>query len=478
VKTERVRFAPSPTGWLHVGGARTALFNWLYAKKHDGKLILRIEDTDLDRSSEKYTESIREDLKWLGINWDEFYKQSDRLEIYERYARRLVHEEKAYHCFCTEEELEERRQKALDEGRTPVYDGRCRNLSEEEKQKYREEGRGSVIRFKLPEERPSVVVPDRIKGDVEFDSLTTGDFVILKSDGTPSYNFACVLDDHLMEISFTMRAEDHLTNTAKQILLYEALDFNQPHFGHLSMLLGPDKSKLSKRSGATAVKEFREKGYLPETLVNHLAQLGWSSKDNQEIFTESELIEKFSLDNIIDSPQVFDTEKLDWFNNQFIKRAELDRLAELALPILKQEGYFEEDPEDEEREKLEKVLDLIRPSLEKLTELKSHEDLEIFYGLLEYDSEAREVLGWGNSPAVLQALKEKLSDRETVSPDNVSTTVKEVKEELDVEYKEVYKPLRAAVTGKISGPEIKEVLSILGPDVTCDRLNSALKGID
>ncbi|MBS3786832.1 glutamate--tRNA ligase [Candidatus Bipolaricaulota bacterium] len=475
MKTERVRFAPSPTGWLHVGGARTALFNWLYAKKHDGKLILRIEDTDLDRSSEKYTESIKEDLKWLGIVWDEFYKQSDRLEIYERYARRLVHEEKAYHCFCTEEELEERRQRALDGGRPPVYDGRCRNLSEEEKQQYREEGRESVIRFKLPEQQPNVVVPDRIKGDVEFESLTTGDFVILKSDGTPSYNFACVLDDHLMEISFTMRAEDHLTNTAKQMLLYEALDFNQPQFGHLSMLLGPDKSKLSKRSGATSVKDFRKNGYLPEALVNHLAQLGWSSKDNQEIFSVSELTKKFSLDNIIDSSQVFDRDKLDWFNNQYIKRAELDRLVDISAPFLQQGDYIEEDLKEDERETLKKVLDLIRPSLDKLTDLKDHEDIEIFYGSLELNAEAEEVLNWKSSPAVLRELEEKFSTRESLSPDEVSTIVKEVKEGLEVEYKEVYKPLRAAVTGKISGPEIKEVLSILGPEVTCGRLNSALE---
>ncbi|MFW6006150.1 MAG: glutamate--tRNA ligase [Candidatus Bipolaricaulota bacterium] len=478
MKTERVRFAPSPTGWLHVGGARTALFNWLYAKKHEGKLILRIEDTDLDRSHEKYTKAIKEDLKWLGIVWDEFYKQSDRLEIYERYARRLVHEEKAYHCFCAEEELEERRQKALDEGRTPTYDGRCRNLSEEKKQEYREEGRDSVIRFKLPEQQPSVVVPDRIKGDVEFESLTTGDFVILKSDGTPSYNFACVLDDHLMEISFTMRAEDHLTNTAKQILLYDALDFNQPQFGHLSMLLGPDKSKLSKRSGATSVKEFRKNGYLPEALVNHLAQLGWSSKDNQEIFSVSELAEKFSLDNIIDSPQVFDREKLDWFNNQYVKRAELDRLADLSLPFLKEGGYIEEEPEEDERETLKKVLGLIRPSLERLTDLKDHEDLEIFYGSLEWNSEAREVLNWDGSTTVLESLEQEFSTREFLSSAEVSTIVKEVKENLEVEYKEVYKPLRAAVTGKISGPEIKEVLSILGPEVTCDRLNAALESLE
>jgi len=474
VKTERVRFAPSPTGWLHVGGARTALFNWLYAKKHEGKLVLRIEDTDQERSSEEYTEAIKEDLKWLGLKWDEYYRQSDRLEIYERYARRLVHEGKAYHCFCTEEELEERRQQAMDEGRTPIYDGRCRDLSEEEKKQFRDEGRDSVIRFKLPEQRPAVVVHDRIKGDVEFDSLTTGDFVILKSDGTPSYNFACVLDDHLMEISLVMRAEDHLTNTAKQLLLYDALDFEKPEFGHLSMLLGPDKSKLSKRSGATSVKEFRENGYLPEAMINHLAQLGWSSKDQQEIFSVSELTEKFSLDNIIDSPQVFDREKLDWFNKQYLKKAELDRLVELALPYLKEGNYIEGELNEEEREELKAILALIRPSLDQLEDLSENEDLKVFYGPLEITEEAKEVLNWDNTGKVLEELKEKITCRDSLTPEDVSTVVKEVKEDLDVSYKEVYKPLRAAVTGKVSGPEIKEVLSILGPGVTGERISKAI----
>lgn len=478
MKTERVRFAPSPTGWLHVGGARTALFNWLYTKKKDGKLILRIEDTDEERSQEKYTEGIKKDLKWLGLDWDEYYKQSDRLEIYERYARRLVHEGKAYHCFCTEEELEKRRQRALDEGRPPIYDGRCRGLSEEKKEQYREEGRDSTIRFKLPQQQPSVTVQDRIKGDVEFESLTTGDFVILKSDGTPSYNFACVLDDHLMEVSLVMRAEDHLTNTAKQLLLYDALDFSPPEFGHLSMLLGPDKSKLSKRSGATSVKEFRERGYLPEALVNHLAQLGWSSKDEQEIFTIQELTEKFSLDNIIDSPQVFDREKLDWFNGQYLKEVELDRLVDLSLPFLEEGGYTEGELDEVEREKLKSVLDLIRPSLENLEDLVDYEDLNIFYGPSELDSQAEEVLNWEETPEVLEELEKAFSDLEELSPEDVSGLVKEVKEELDVSYKKVYKPLRAAVTGMTSGPEIKEVISILGAEETAKRISKALKGLD
>ncbi len=475
MKTKRVRFAPSPTGWLHVGGARTALFNWLFAKKHEGKLILRIEDTDVERSSEEYTDSIKEDLKWLGIKWDEYYRQSDRLEIYERYARKLVHEGKAYHCYCTEEELEERRKKAIEEGRPPVYDGRCRNLTEEEKKRFEDEGREPTIRFKLPEQQPHVVVPDEIKGDIEFDSLTTGDFVILKSDGTPSYNFACVLDDHLMEISFVLRAEDHLTNTAKQMFLYEALGFEQPKFGHLSMLLGPDKSKLSKRSGATSVREFRKNGYLPEAMVNHLALLGWSSKDQQEIFSREELIEKFSLDNIVDSPQVFDREKLDWFNGQYIKEVELERFVELATPFLEgSESVDEASLKELGDERLRRALDLVRPSVSKLSELVDNEDMAIFFEGLELTDEAEEVLSWEDSDRVLRAIVTRFSGMEELTPEEVSESVKETKEEIDTGYKQVYKPLRAAVTGKISGPEIKEVISILGPEKTVNRINSVL----
>jgi len=475
VKTKRVRFAPSPTGWLHVGGARTALFNWLYTKKHDGKLILRIEDTDIERSSQEYTDSIKEDLKWLGIRWDEFYKQSDRLEIYERYARKLVHEGKAYHCFCTEEELDERRQKAIDEGRTPIYDGRCRDLTETEKAEFREEGREPTIRFKLPEQQPRVVVPDRIKGDIEFESLTTGDFVILKSDGTPSYNFACVLDDHLMEISFVLRAEDHLTNTAKQMFLYDALGFDQPEFGHLSMLLGPDKSKLSKRSGDTAVNEFRENGYLPEAMVNHLALLGWSSKDEQEIFSIDELTAKFDLDNVIDSPQVFDREKLDWFNNQYIKSVEIASFREVATPFLMESAFLDEESLSEvDENKLNDVLDLIRPSLTTLKDLVDNEDLNIFFGEVELDDEAGDVLAWESSAEVLSALSDLFSSYEELTPGDVSEIVREVKEDQSVGYKEVYKPLRAAVTGKTSGPEIKEVISILGVKETVSRIQSVL----
>lgn len=476
MKTKRVRFAPSPTGWLHVGGARTALFNWLYAKKHDGKLILRIEDTDKKRSSEKYTESVKQDLRWLGIRWDEFYKQSDRLEIYERYARKLVHEGKAYHCFCTEQELEERRQKAIEESRPPIYDGRCRNLTETEKEEYRQEGRKPTIRFKLPEQQPHVIVPDKIKGDVEFESLTTGDFVILKSDGTPSYNFACVLDDHLMEISLVLRAEDHLTNTAKQLFLYDALGFEKPEFGHLSMLLGPDKSKLSKRSGDTSVREFREKGYLPEAMVNHLALLGWSSKDETEMFSREELRERFSLDNIIDSPQVFDREKLDWFNSQYIKLVELDRLAELARPYLEQSQFVDDELlADMDQDKFQSILDLIRPSISKLSELIELGDLSIFFSKeIELDSEAREVLGWDNSEQVLTALSDRFHSRDELDPETVSEIVREVKELLSISFKEVYKPLRVAVTGKSSGPEIKEVISILGREETVARINDSL----
>jgi len=278
-----------------------------------------------------------------------------------------------------------------------------------------------------------------------------------------------------MEISFVMRAEDHLTNTAKQLLLYDALEFGQPEFGHLSMLLGPDKSKLSKRSGATSVKEFRENGYLPEALINHLAQLGWSSKDQQEIFSVSELIEKFTLENIIDSPQVFDREKLDWYNNQYLKQAELDRLVDLALPYLKQGNYIEGELSEGEKEELAEILGLIRPSLDQLEDLLEHEDLNIFYGPLELTEEAEDVLNWDTTGKALNGLFERFTARESLEPEDVSSIVKEVKENNDIGYKEVYKPLRAAVTGKVSGPEIKEVISILGPDITGERIEKALK---
>ncbi len=471
---KRVRFAPSPTGWHHVGGARTALFNWLYARKGEGKFILRIEDTDLERSEENYTESIKEDMDWLGITWDEFYRQSDRLEIYKRYARKLMQEGKAYKCYCTEEELKERKQKALEEDRAPAYDGRCRDLTEEEKEEFEQQGREPVIRFKLPEEEPEVTVPDLIKGDVHFERVMTGDFVIIKSDGTPSYNFACTLDDYLMEISHVLRAEDHLSNTPKQMMLYDALGFEQPEFGHFSMLLDSDKKKLSKRSGATSVKKFREQGYLPEALNNHLALLGWSPKDEREIFSREQLVEEFSLEGVVDSPQVFDRKKMDWFNNTYMKEMDIEGFTERAFPFLVEEGVVSEDLSDKERGKLREVLDLIRPSADNLVELSKHKYLDIFYDSIEESEEAKEVLSWDNSSAVLESLIDLLKERTEVTDEDVTEIVRQVKEELSVGYKEVYKPLRAAVTGMVSGPEIKEVISILGAEETVGRIEGSL----
>lgn len=474
MRTTRVRFAPSPTGWLHVGGARTALFNWLFVKGQEGKIILRIEDTDLDRSQNKYVESIQENLRWLGLKWDEFYRQSDRLEIYRRYARKLIQEDKAYYCFCTEEELQEQRERAKEEGRPPVYDGRCRNLSESERKEFRNEGREPVIRFKLPEEKPSVTFQDIIKGEISFDRVMTGDFVILKSDGTPSYNFACTLDDHLMEISHVLRAEDHLSNTPKQIMLYRALDFELPEFGHMSMLLGEDHSKLSKRSGAASVKDFREEGYLPEAMVNHLAQLGWSSKDEREFFSMEQLIEEFSLDAIVDSPQVFDRDKLDWFNNHYIKEADLDRLIELSRPFLTDSEVLSEEPTEDELAKFREVLDLIRPSLNPLKDLQNHPDLLLFYGNVQLNDQAQAVLAEPSTEEVLTELRNHFEKRDKLSPEDVTSIVSEVKEKASVSYKEVYKPLRAAVTGRTSGPEIKEVIAILSPSETAKRIGGVL----
>lgn len=471
---KRVRFAPSPTGLLHVGGARTALFNWLFARAREGKFILRIEDTDLDRSQENYTESIKEDMEWLGLTWDEFYMQSDRLEIYKRYARKLMQEGKAYKCYCTPEELEERKKKALDQGRPPLYDGRCRDLTEGERKELEEEGREPVIRFRLPQEEPEITVPDLIKGDVHFERVMTGDFVIIKSDGTPSYNFACTLDDYLMEVSHVLRAEDHLSNTPKQMMLYDALGFEKPKFGHFSMLLDSDRKKLSKRGGAVSVKSFREQGYLPEALNNHLALLGWSSKDEREVFTRDQLIREFSLQGVVDSPQVFDRDKLDWFNNNYLKEMDIQNLIDRATPFLVEEGVVSKNISEKDREKLCRVLDLVRPSADNLIDLSRHRYLDIFYGSVEKSEEAKEVLDWDDSPAVLESLIELMEDRSEITSEKVTEIVRRVKGSLSVSYKEVYKPLRAAVTGMVSGPEIKEVISILGPEETVDRMKDSI----
>jgi len=344
----RVRFAPSPTGFLHIGGARTAFFNYLFAKKNQGSFILRIEDTDIERSKPEYEKDIMESLKWLGIEWDEGpdiggnygpYRQSERREIYKKYLEKLLAEDKAYYCFCSEDELEAQRQYQLSIGEAPRYSGKCAGLSKEVVEKYLAEGKPSVIRFKVPAKK--VGFEDLIRGKVEFDSTLLGDIVIAKDFSTPLYNFTCVIDDYEMRISQVIRGEDHLSNTPKQILIQEALGFPSPKYVHLPIILGPDRTKLSKRQGAVSVIQYRELGYLPEALINFIAFLGWNPGMEREIYSLPSLIKEFSLERIQKGGAIFNIKRLDFLNGFYIRGKSIERLTELCLPYLIGSGLIE-----------------------------------------------------------------------------------------------------------------------------------------
>jgi nondiscriminating glutamyl-tRNA synthetase len=344
----RLRFAPSPTGHLHVGNARTALFNWLLARGRGGTFVLRIEDTDAERSTRDSEESILADLAWLGLDWDEGpdrggpfgpYRQSERLERYAAITKAWIDAGTAYYCFCTPELLERDRQAALASGHPPKYAGRCRDLTAGEVQTRRAAGEAAAVRFRVPEDRNDVTFHDVVRGDVVFETKVIGDPIIVRSDGRPAYNFAVVVDDVQMEITHVIRGEDHISNTPRQVLMYEALGAKPPAFAHLSLVLGPDHAPLSKRHGATSVAEFRERGYLPESLVNYLALLGWSPGENQEILGARDMASRFDLAVVSHSAAVFDTPKLSWINRHYMKEAEPDRIARLALPYFRQAGF-------------------------------------------------------------------------------------------------------------------------------------------
>ena len=350
---KRVRFAPSPTGQIHVGNARTALFNWLMARGAGATFVLRIEDTDFARSTKEAEESAFDDLRWLGLTWDEGpdaggahgpYRQSERLHIYRAHAVELMSKGRAYHCFCSEEQLEMDRYQALRNMQPPKYVGRCRNIPPGEARRRIEGGEAATIRFRVPDGDREIAWDDLVRGRVAFNTEVIGDFVMVRSEGVPAYNFAVVIDDALMEISDVIRGEDHISNTPRQLLLYEAFGWEPPRFGHVSMVLGPDHAKLSKRHGATSVGEFRERGYLPEALANYLALIGWSPGENQELLPLEELAQRFRIEDVGKSAGVFDPEKLAWVNRHYLKLAAPDRLVELALPFLRQHGWIGPDP--------------------------------------------------------------------------------------------------------------------------------------
>lgn len=478
----RVRFAPSPTGPFHIGGARSALFNWLLARKSGGKLILRIEDTDLERSSRESEENIKEALRWLGIAWDEGidlggpygpYRQTERLDTYRQYTEELLKNGQAYHCYCNEEELEAERQEKLEKGEMPRYSGRCLHLSPADKEKFIAEGRKPTVRFHVPENK-QIVFSDLVRGTVSFESSGIGDFVIVKSDGIPVYNYAVVLDDALMHITHVIRAEEHLSNTPRQILIYEALGFDKPEFGHISLILGKDRTKMSKRHGATSVDQYRKLGYLPQAIVNFLALLGWAPEGEQEIFTCEELVAQFSMERVAKNPAVFDIDKLNWINAQYLRKASLEEILELALPHLIEAGYVAKPLTAEKRVWLTQVMEAIREYISYGAQAVDH--VEIFFkDEFEFESEEAELLLRDPEiPQVIAAFREKLSALDNLEPAGVQAVLKAITKELKVGGKKVYMPVRIALTGKMHGPELIHIIPILGKERTLSRIAASM----
>ncbi len=480
----RVRFAPSPTGFMHVGNARTALFNYLFARHHGGKFVLRIEDTDVERHNEEAVKVIYEALRWMGLNWDEGpdvggpygpYRQSERLDIYREFIDKLKEKGLVYECFCTQEELDRMRKEQLERGEPPRYTGKCRNLTEEEKERLRAEGRKPVLRFKVPEDRV-VKFNDLIKGEIEINSRQLGgDFVIVRSNGMPVYNFVVVVDDALMKITHVIRGEDHISNTPKQILLYEALGFEPPQFAHLPMILGPDRSKLSKRHGSTSVREFKEKGYLPEAFVNFLALLGWYPKDGKEILSMDELIEKFDIKEVNSAPAVFDTTKLNWMNQVYIRNYPIDKLTDLIIPYLEKAGF---DLSQFDREWLEKVVEVTREYFTVLSDAPTY--MEVFLkDDFEVEPQAKELISEDpNRLKVIELFLEKLENLEgELSSDSFKRLVKEVGKKLGVKGKNLFMPIRIGLTGRMSGVELPVLVELLGKERVLRRLKNSLSKI-
>ena len=481
----KTRFAPSPTGFLHLGNARTAIFSYLFAKHHGGQLVLRIEDTDRERSKKEFEEAIIEDLKWLGIEWDEGpYRQSERFEIYKKYVDILLEKGYAYRCFCTQEELEAEREKAKKEGRPYRYSGKCRHLSKEEIEKNLKEGKPYTIRFRVPDGR-EIVFNDLIKGEVRFNVNDFGDFVIVRSDGSPVYNFVVVIDDALMGITHVIRGEDHLSNTPKQILLYEALGFPIPKFAHLPIILGEDRSKLSKRHGAVSVRQYRIDGYLPEALLNFLSLLGWYPKDGKEILSKEELIERFDIEDIHNAPAVFNREKLYWMNGVYIREVlDLEDLTQRVIDYLKQYGE-NLSPEDQKvaKEILNKPFEYVKEVVSKVR--------DSFFTLKEFPARAKPffVEDYTLSPEaekhiekvtpevaknIAQLFLEKVKGAETFGGEEFKKFAKEVAKELKLKPGMVFKTLRVALTGETQGVGLDLLADIIGKDSVIRRLERFL----
>jgi glutamyl-tRNA synthetase len=459
----RTRFAPSPTGYLHIGGARTALFSWLYTRHHGGEFVLRIEDTDQERSTDKSTKAILDAMAWMGLNWNEGpYFQAQRVDLHREMVLKLIKEDKAYYCTCTPEELEAKRKQALATGKKPKYDGTCR-------EKKLSKSVNSVVRFRSKQDGVTVV-EDLIKGNIIFNNEELDDLIIERSDGYPTYNFAVVIDDALMNITHVIRGDDHVNNTPRQILMYQALGFDVPKFAHVPMILGSDKARLSKRHGATSVMAYKEMGYLPEALVNYLVRLGWSHGD-QEIFSLEQLVELFSLEAVGKSPAVFNPEKLLWLNAHYIKDTNSDRLLEEMKPL------WPAGTNTDDAAFTKKVIADLQPRTKTLVELASTADF-YFADKVQYETQAAQKFLVPDVVVHLKAIAAAIPAVQTFSKEGIEKFLKAFTVERDIKFKVIAQPLRVALTGKTVSPGIDEVIVTLGQNRVIKRINDAVAYIE
>lgn len=465
----RVRFAPSPTGLLHVGNARTALVNWLFARQKNGVFILRVEDTDVERSDPAYEERLIADLRWLGLDWEEGpdkggefgpYRQSRRLAIYASCTQKLLEENKAYYCFCSPEELEKAREKAVAEGEMPVYRGPCRTLGSEEGRRRHEAGEPATVRLRTPG-GGSIRFDDLVRGALSFDSGLVGDPVLVRSTGLPAYNYAVVIDDALMRVSHVIRGEDHISNTPRQLLTYKALGFDPPRFAHLPMVMGPDNMRLSKRHGATSVDQFGRNGILSTALFNYLALLGWAPPDGQEVLRKEELIELFDLEKMSRSAAVFDYGKLHWINRQHMMRLSGEEQSRHAYPHLKQAGLLPEGMTEAHWDWLAKAVEAVIERVDRFADLPRVLSVFFDFSPRQMDEEAREVLKDPCAYRVIKLFAEKIAETDVFDYQVFAEFAQQIKQESGCKGKQLFKPLRVALTASASGLDLEKFIPLV-----------------
>lgn len=475
----RVRYAPSPTGFLHIGNARTALFNYLFAKHYDGDFIVRIEDTDTARNVEGGEASQLRYLKWLGLDWNESvdkdggrgpYRQSERAHIYNPLVEQLLEENKAYRCYMTSEELEAEREAQIARGEMPRYGGQHAHLTKEQEDAFVAEGREPSIRFRVPKDK-TYTFNDMVKGEVSFDSNGIGDWVIVKKDGIPTYNFAVVIDDHFMEISHVIRGDDHISNTPKQMMIYEAFGYDVPVFAHMTLIVNEDRKKLSKRDGSIIqfIEQYHDLGYLPEALFNFIGLLGWSPVGEDEIFSKEQFIEMFDEKRLSKSPAFFDKVKLAWINNQYMKDKDLNTVFEMTLPHMKKAALISDNPTEEQLVWAKSLVALYQEQMSYAGEIVELSEL-FFKDELQLDEAATEVINGEQVPELMRALKAQLEALETFDAASIKAAIKAVQKETGIKGKNLFMPIRVAVSGQMHGPELPNTMELLGRDKVIARI--------